>query len=206
MTLFQKGLPQKINTQKPEGVFGMGFVLCQGVSAPISGEIKSGYRQDGSSFTGIISADKIAELTDGFITLADEPVFFCLELPRSDDDGYDVYYLDNCTKEVARAIMKRFGELLIQDGLSRFAFGSNKTEEELFFTDYQDFQLYTHKKGKAAKLLARLGIEKTDKPYSMWDSFSDEEQGTLSAVELDGETVFDIPEALEDAGMYLAER
>lgn len=183
----------------------MPFNLCQGVSAPHADKLESGYKQEGDSFTGLISAELIARMAEGFIALADEPVFFLLELPRPDSEEYDIYYLDNCTKEVARAVMKRYGELLVHDGLSRFGFGSNKTNEEVYFMDYQEFMLYTPKTGKAKKLLKDLGIPETDKPRSMWDSFSDEEQGSLSAVELEGETVFDIPEALEDAGMYPAE-
>lgn len=185
----------------------MAFELCQGVTAPASEDMKSGYRRDGESFTGIVSADLMAKLTDGFIELADEPIFFCLELPKDGSDGeeYDVYYLDNCTKAVARAIMKRYGELLIHDGLSRFAFGSNVTAEEVYFRDYQEFLLCTPKTGKAEKLLAKLGIALTEKPYSMWESFSGEHPGSLSAVELEGETVYDIPDALEEVGMYLAE-
>lgn len=183
----------------------MAFELCQGVSTPDAEGLKSGYKQEGDSFTGLVSAELMAQLAEGFIALADEPVFFLLELPREDSEEYDVYYLDNCTKEVARAIMKRYGELLVQDGLSRFGFGSNKSGEELYFMDYQEFMLYTPKREKAKKLLEKLGIARTEKPCSMWDSFTEERQGSLSAVELEGETVFDIPEALEEAGMYLAE-
>ncbi|MCR5540342.1 MAG: hypothetical protein K6F71_05905 [Ruminococcus sp.] len=184
----------------------MAFQFCQGVSAPAAKDLESGYKYEDGSFTGIISAELMAGLAEGFIDMADEPVFFLLELPRDDSEEYDVYYLDNCTKAVARAIMKRYGELLIQDGLSRFGFGSNKTEEELYFMDYQEFMLYTPKKDKAEKLLKKLGIAKTDAPCSMWNTFTEEQQGSLSAVELEGETVFDIPEALEEVGMYLAEQ
>lgn len=184
----------------------MAFQFCQGVSAPAAKDLESGYKYEDGSFTGIISAELMAGLAEGFIELADEPVFFLLELPREDSEEYDVYYLDNCTKAVARAIMKRYGELLVQDGLSRFGFGSNKTEEELYFMDYQEFMLYTPKKDKAEMLLKKLGIPKTENPCSMWNTFTDEQQGSLSAVELEGETVFDIPDALEEAGMYLAEQ
>ena len=40
---------------------------------------------------------------------------------------------------------------------------------------------------------------------TLWDMMSDENPGCLTAVELDGETAFDIPEALKGAGMYKAE-
>lgn len=182
----------------------MRFRLCQGVSAPNSEELKSGYKTEGETFSGLASAEHMAALAEGFIDLIDDPVFFLLELPA--DEEYDVYYLDNCTKEVAHAIMQRYGELLVQDGVSRFGFGSNSSEEELYFMDYQEFMLYTPKTDKAKKLLESLGIKQADKPDSMWEHFTDDEPGTLSVVELEGETVFDIPEALEEAGLYCASR
>lgn len=181
----------------------MGFRLCQGVSASNADGLKSGYRSEGKSFKGLVSAELMAALAEGFIDMIDDPVFFLLELPAGED--YDVYYLDNCTKEVAHAIMERYGELLVQDGVSRFGFGSNSSEEELYFMDYQEFMMYTPKTEAAKKLLEGLGIKQTDAPDSMWEHFTDDDPGTLSAVELEGETVFDIPEALEEAGMYKAE-
>lgn len=184
----------------------MGFKLCQGVSVSGSDGLKSGYKTEGETFSGLISAEQIAPLAEGFIDMIDDPVFFLLELPAENGEDHDVYYLDNCTKEVAHAIMKRYGELLIQDGLSRFGFGSNSSEEELYLMDYQEFMLYTPKTDRAKKLLEGLGIGKTDKPDDLWELFTEDEPGTLSAVELEGETVFDIPEALEEAGMYRAAR
>ena len=180
----------------------MGFLICQGVNAPDADKLSSGYKTEGSSINGIISADLMGKLAEGFIDLVDDPVFFLLELAREDSDGYDIYYLDNCTKEVAHAIMERYGELLIQDGLSRFGFGSNSSEEELYFMDYQEFMIYTHKTKAAEKLLGALGIQKTAKPGSMWEHFSEDAPGSLSSVEVEGETVYDIPDALEEAGMY----
>lgn len=180
----------------------MGFQICQGVNAPDCDKLESGYKTEGSSINGILSAELMGRLAEGFIDLIDAPVFFLLELPREDSEGYDIYYLDNCTKEVAHAIMERYGELLIQDGLSRFGFGSNSSEEELYFMDYQEFMIYTSKTQEAQKLLEGLGVKKIPKPDSMWEHFSEDEPGSLSSVEVEGETVYDIPDALEEAGMY----
>lgn len=183
----------------------MSFSLCQGVSAAGYEELNSSFKAVGEDISGLLSAELIADCALGFIDIIEEPVFFFLELPVEESDDYELYYLDNCTKEVARAVMERYGQLLVNDGISRFGFGSNKTGEEVYFTDYQEFTMYTKKTKQAAAMLKKLGLTETEKPDSIWDILSDENEGSLSAVELEGETVFDIPEALEDAGMYKAQ-
>jgi hypothetical protein len=101
--------------------------------------------------------------------------------------------------------MKRYGTLLVEDGCSRFGFGSHKTDEEIYFTDYQEFMIYSYDTEKVRRIMAECGVEETDKPMSVWDLLSEENQGCLSVVEYEGETVFDIPENLKEVGMYKSE-
>lgn len=178
------------------------FVLCQGVSLRSTGKVVSAFSVSGENISGVLSAEKMIPAAKAFIGAVQEPVFFFLELPEQDGEGYEVYYLDNCTRKVAYAVIERFGELLANDGVCRFGFGSNSTDEEIYFEDYQEFTAYVKSPEKLAKKLAELGAEQTDGFETLWDQLSDDNVGCLSAVELDGETVFDIPEALSDAGMY----
>lgn len=181
-----------------------GFMLCQGVSVNGADNLHSCYKKDESGISGLLSCDVMAECAVKFIKIIPEPVFFFLELPQSDSNDYDTYYLDNCTRDVALAIMKRYGDLLVNDGLSRFGFGSHKTDEEIYFTDYQEFMIYSPQKDKLKKLMAELGAEFTDDVHSIWDLISEDNEGSLSAVEAEGETVFDIPDNLGSEGMYKA--
>ncbi len=183
------------------------FVLCQGVSVDGADKLASYIVKEKDGFTGSLSAELIAGAVEAFLKSVPEPVFFFLELPEDVDD-YAVYYLDNCTREVAFAVMERFGELLVQDGVSRFGFGSNKTGDELYIKDYQEFMLYTENPGLYEKALEKLGAEFVDdraEAVFPGDLISKKNEGTLTVVELNGETVFDIPEALEEAGMYRSE-
>lgn len=183
------------------------FKLCQGVSAEGTENLKSCYRKENDSLTGILSAEKIFSLAEGFIDIIKEPVFFFLELPDSENENEnEVYYLDNCTAEVAHAIMKRYGTVLCEDGVSNFGFGSNSSSEEIYFREYQEFLIYCpQSETKVKKLFNRLDIGEDKNMKTMWDLFSDDNPGCLSLVEADGETVFDIPENLKSAGMYKAE-
>ena len=66
------------------------------------------------------------------------PCFFILELPVSIDrekviakniikeSHKDVYYIDGCSREECLALLIRYGNLLINDGLSQFGFGGIK--------------------------------------------------------------------------------
>ncbi len=182
-----------------------GFRLCEGVFAENTRGLESSFCVEGSNVNGLLSAELIGACAEGFIRLLDEPVFFFLELPREGSEEYDVYYLDNCTAKVALAIMKRYGVLLINDGLARFGFGSHKTDEEIYFTDFQEFCIYTKNVPGVKKLLTSLGAKQKDKPDSVWALLSDDNEGSLSSVEAEGETVFDIPIALSSEGMAKSE-
>lgn len=180
------------------------FQLCQGVNVDGADKLSSVIVTEKDGFTGSLSAELIGRAVKVFLDKVPEPVFFFLELPEDIDD-YSLYYLDNCTREVAFAVMERFGDLLIQDGVSRFGFGSNKTGEELYFKDYQEFMLYTETPELYIEGLKKLGAkicDKRDNAVFLGDLINKKNEGVLTEVEFNGETVFDIPEALEDAGMY----
>lgn len=181
------------------------FKLCQGVSLRTTGEVVSAFDMDGENLRGVLSAELIVPAADAFIDTVDEPVFFFVELPAEDSQQYEIYYLDNCTKQVAKAVIERFGELLANDGVSRFGFGCNATDEEIYFEDYQEFSAYLKSPRKLAQKLEKLGAKRKQGFSTLWDTLSDDNVGCLSPVELDGETVFDIPQALQSAGMYKAQ-
>ena len=88
------------------------FTLCQGVSVGGAEKLRSCCHIQGDNIRGVLSCDIMAKVACGVIEKLAEPIFFFLELPDSERDGYKTYYLDNCTKEVALAIMKRYGTVL----------------------------------------------------------------------------------------------
>ena len=65
--------------------------------------------------------------------------FFFLELPVSIDrekliakniikeSHKDVYYIDGCSREECLELLIRYGDLLVNDGLSKFGFGGHKS-------------------------------------------------------------------------------
>ena len=181
------------------------FRLAQGVDASGTEKLRSSYSVNISGVKALLSGELILPAAKKLTELLEEPVFFFLELPQENSEEYDIYYLDNCTKQVAAAILDRYGELLAQDGVSRFGFGSHKTEEELYFGEYQELSVYAPGNSVYEEALEELGLEGLSEADSIWELLSDEEPGTLTAVEIEGETVFDLPELLKNAGIYKAE-
>ena len=194
----------------------MSFELVQGVSADNLEGIHSAYQSDENGISAILSGELISPVVAGVVEHMKEPVFFFMEIPCSEDEEkklrksksdpfhYNVYYLDGCTISVAKAIMKRYGSLLVNDGLCSFGFGSHENGEEIYCMKYQELRVF----GKAKTyedVFKSLNIPKRENYKSMWDNFSDETPGSCSAVEINGESVYDIIENLKAEGMYLAE-
>ena len=193
----------------------MAFELIQGVSVTDLSGIVSAYCVGDGFIDAVLSAGLIRSALEELLRLLDEPHFFYLELPCSEqkekelrrskqDPGHvDVYYLDNCTREVSLAILDRYGELLINDGLVRFGFGSHKTNDEIDVLRYQQLVVYGGEKYAAA--FEKPGVPRTDKLKTMWDNFTPDTPGACSSVEIEGEKIYDLPELLSEAGMYYAE-
>lgn len=192
-----------------------GFELVLGCIASTEG-IASAYQNCGNCIDSVVSAELIRPLLEAVLYKLEEPQFFFIELPCSeaeekqlrklekDPTHRKVYYLDGCTREVSLAILGRYGDLLINDGLTRFGFGSNKNNDEIYVMDYQQIQVY----GLTSlfePVYKKLGIPETKELRTCWDNFTYENPGVSSSVEIEGERCEDIVEALTKEGMYYAE-
>ena len=193
----------------------MDFKLSAGVCAENLTGIHSAYKKTENGFSAILSHELFSEILPDLVECLEEKVFFFLEIPcteeeekslrknKTDPFHLNVYYLDNCTKEVAKAIIKRYGELLCADGLAKYGFGSHKNGEEIYCVSYQEMFVYG---GEAfGKVFEKSGIPCEENYKTLWDNFTEETPGECSGVELNGETVYDIPENLKSEGMYKGE-
>ena len=194
----------------------MSFELVQGVSVENIDNIHSAYSILDNGISAIVSAEQMSTLIKDLIKQLDEPVFFFVELPCGEDEEqklrksktdplhYNLYYLDNCTLPVAEAIMKRYGQLMINDGFCRFGFGAHETGEEIYCLKYQMISVYGNS-DKFSKCFDKHKIPCEKEFVSLWDTFTNEAPGISSAVEINGETVYDIVENLKSEGMYHAD-
>lgn len=194
----------------------MAFELVQGVNADDLDGITSAYSIFDNVLDSTLSAELIRPLLEGMIHKLEEPQFFFIEIPCTTDEEeqlrtserdpmhHKVYYLDGCTRSVSYAILDRYGELLINDGLTCFGFGSNKNNDEVYVRYYQQVQVYGMTK-YYEPVFQKLGIPETNELKTLWDNFSPEHPGVSMAVEIEGERCEDIVENLTKEGMYYAE-
>lgn len=194
----------------------MSFELIQGVSAENYDKLHSVYSVNGDSISATVSEHLMLPLLLQLVKQLTAPVFFFMELPcsieeekqlrrsKNDPYHYNLYYLDNCTIPVAEAILKRYGELLVNDGLCRFGFGSHNGSEEIYCLKYQVMSLYGNT-DKFKKCFDKLEIACEDDFLTLWDTFTDDSPGTSFGVEINGESVNDIKENLQPEGLYLAD-
>lgn len=163
-----------------------------------------------------VSVDKVMDIMLDFIDMHDEPLFFFLEIPSKIPEDFkggfidkqykDIYYLDGCDQQDARNILHDIGDVLCNDGLSSFGFGCLEGEDEIMF-DYLNLIRFMAQDIKQYEaLMKKYKIEKVDDLFTVEQAYDREHPGYFKLYERDGMSVFDIPAALEEYGMYLAEQ
>ena len=164
-----------------------------------------------------VHAEKILEAFQHFIAIHDEPLFFILELPVSIDrekviakniikeSHKDVYYIDGCSREECLALLIRYGDLLVNDGLSKFGFGGHKSHDEIMLDSYNVVTIYSKELSKFNDFFEAHNIQFVEELVTAWKTFSKTSPGISEIYESNGKTVYDLPEELAEWGIYLAE-
>ena len=164
-----------------------------------------------------VHEEKILEIFQHFIAIHDEPLFFILELPVSidrekviarniiEESHKDVYYIDGCSREECLALLIRYGDLLINDGLSKFGFGGHKSHDEIMLDSYNVVTIYSKELSKFNDFFEPHNIQFVEELVTAWETFSKTSPGISEIYESNGKTVYDLPEELAEWRIYLAE-
>ena len=164
-----------------------------------------------------VHSEKILEVFQHFIVIHDEPLFFILELPVSIDrekvvakniikeSHKDVYYIDGCSREECLALLIRYGDLLVNDGLSKFGFGGHKSHDEIMLDSYNVVTIYSKELSKFNDFFEPHNIQFVEELVTAWKTFSKTSPGISEIYESNGKTVYDLPTELAEWGIYLAE-
>ena len=161
-----------------------------------------------------VHAEKILEVFQHFIAIHDEPLFFILELPVSIDREKeiamnelhkDVYYIDGCSIEECLVLLIRYGDLLVNDGLSKFGFGGHKSHDEIMLDSYNVVTIYSKELSKFNDFFEPHNIQFVEELVTASETFSETSPGISEIYESNGKTVYDLPEELAEWGIYLAE-
>ena len=164
-----------------------------------------------------VHAEKILEVFQYFIAIHDEPLFFILELPVSIDrekeiakniineSHMDVYYIGNCSREECLVLLIRYGDLLVNDGLSKFGFGGHKSHDEIMLDSYNVVTIYSKELSKFNDFFEPHNIQFVEELVTASETFSETSPGISEIYESNGKTVYDLPIELAEWGIYLAE-
>lgn len=169
------------------------------------------------SLVANVSAENIMDIFQHFIAMHEESLFFILELPVSVDreelissrtmreTHNDVYYIDGLSRETCMLLLIRYGELLINDGMSKFGFGGHESYNEIMLDKYNLITIYSLDLQEFHDFFEPHDIEYRETLITAWDTFTPDSPGISEKFEYDGKSVYDLPEELEDWGIYLAE-
>ncbi len=166
-----------------------------------------------------VGCNKVMDMMKQFASMHSTPLFFVLEIPCKEFDGiteskilkdvddYDVYFIDGLTSEQACRCIESLAPFLIKDGMNLFGIGVHGRGEEIVFGRYNVMTLFTKNADTYRDFFDKYGLKKTEKLITAWDTFDIEHPGecNLYVSEKGGETIYDIPEAYKDYGMYLYE-
>jgi hypothetical protein len=187
-----------------------------GITLPFPEKIKEEYQLYEHSVMFYVSFEKIEPMLNEFIRQLEEPLFLVLELPlsqaeeeqirQSDADPFHrkVCYLDGQTKEQINKIIQRYGELLLNDGMSQLAVASHVTKDEIYIQKYKIISIFCYEPSKYIDFLKKYGLTQTDALVTPWDTFTRETPGEVRSVEMNGISVYEVYDELVKMGMYEA--
>lgn len=190
----------------------------KGCIVPHPERIFEEYEQTEHGYIANVSTKKIINVLKDFISIQEELVFFFLEVPTKLDEENereneivvnlhkDIYYMDNLTKEEAFCLLENEGELLVNDGLCQFGFGSQANNDEIMVEKYNIVTICCNKANAYDNLFAKNGIKETKDLVTAWDTFSKDAPGYSEKIEIDGKTVYSLIKEYEEFGLYFAER
>lgn len=191
------------------------FQTAPGVTIPFPDKIQEQFQvYEGKSIYANISFEKLKPILTEFYHNLPEPLFFVLQLPLSiheerklkDSNTFhqEVCYLDGQTKSQIDDIMEKYGQILLEDGMSQFAVASHVNNEEMFIQKYKLTAFYSSFPRRFIPFLKRYGLTETDNLITVWNTFSQETPGECRRVSINGFDVYDVAEQLKKQGLYRA--
>ena len=198
------------------------FTLAKGMTVPNLDGIHECYKVEERNgafvFTANVSNQNIEKLIRSFCESLEEPCFFILEIPTNEGDESelrkentspfhcDVFYWDGLSVCGLLEIVRKHGDLLINDGLTCFGFASHASHDELYFGKYNIATIFSSDEERHRGLFARLNIPQEEEIKTVWDSFSQTAPGRAERISINGKDIYNVLDSLKTEGLYFAER
>lgn len=194
--------------------------MIKGVKINDSDKLNEEYMITENCIMANIDANKILKIINDFVDIQKDHLFLIIEVPTNEKDKgiegniikelhKDVYYLDNMSKPFAKELLKTFGNLFINDGLSQIGIGNHVSNAEIMTDKYNVIEIFNGKDkiDNYEKLMDKYKIKKVEDLVTAWAFFSNSNPGECICVDEDGKSVYDAIEVLtKESGLYFAER
>lgn len=192
------------------------FNLAQGIEVDNLFDTHECYEIKDNNILANISFEKLTKIITDLCKELTESLFFFIEVPcdektekelqKNDENNLhkSVYYLDNCNLKVILAIIKRYGDLLFNDGLVEFGFASHIDEDEIYIQKYKLLSIYAKDINKYLKVFEKYNIPLEDNIKTIWDVLSKDNVGTCTSIDFNGENIYDIVDNLTETGLYFS--
>lgn len=191
--------------------------MIRGCSVKKFEQLYEQYEIEENGITANVNTSKIERLFKEFISMQSERLFFILEVPLSEQkerelrkvntDPFhnEVYYIDGLSKENALMLLDKYGELLINDGLTEFGFGVHDNSAEIMCYKYNEIKLWAKEIKNFVQLFSKMNIPISEHCKTAMETFDENNPGDSWAITINGMSVFDLIDILKDWGLYLAE-
>jgi len=192
--------------------------MKKGSIVPHCEQLSEQYEVTSDAIYANVNASKIHMVFESFIMMQEQDLFFILELPAKADEEKrlrkdntcpfhkNIYYIDGLTPPACMCLLEKYGELLINDGVTRFGFGLHDNSAELMADKYNMLILWSEKLESYIDLFEKHGIPQVKKCFTAWETFSEDEPGVSRRIEVNGLSTMDLPQEMAKFGIYLAEQ
>ena len=106
--------------------------------------------------------------------------------------------------EKIKAILDKYGELLLNDGGAQFAIASHSIKDEIYIQKYKIVSIFSETPEIYVEFLNRYGVTQTDNLITAWNTFTRETPGEVRRIEVNGMNFYDVYDELVKSGMYVA--
>ena len=178
--------------------------------------IKECFAIEGDNLLINLSSEKYQKVVNDLVECLPIPAFMAYEVPcnelkekelrKSNQDPFhnDVYYIDGMDHKIMQLIMEKMGDMLINDGLTQFAFGGLETQEEIVKAKYNLLIIIAKDFSKYIGVLNKHGIEQVDQIVTARDTFTEEHPGMCQKyIDEKGRDSYDLRDIFIEMGAYL---
>lgn len=199
------------------------FQTVEGVSVTNLDGIKEGYSikklaEDRTDFILNVSAENMDVVFRKLCAVVRSPGFLLLELgtnaiieetlrkTNTTPFHKDVFYMDGLDYPKFLKTYSEYADLLINDGMVNYGYGSHEGLDEVFVAEYKIISIMTDDAEKYRSVLKELGYRERVVFKTVWQNFSKLQPGHKETVTRNGIDSYDMVERLKEKGLYFAER